>query len=77
MLDDKWPLLPQTMPEAIEAFRKSSSAAAGFGKEFVEHFAFVKSDEWKDFSEGVASPLETLKKAPVTQWEFSRYFNFA
>jgi glutamine synthetase len=77
MLDKSWPLLPHTMPEAIDAFQKSAAAIAGFGKEFVEHFAFVKNDEWKDFSEGVASPQETLKKAPITPWEFQRYFNFA
>jgi len=75
--DKRWPLLPPTMPEAIEAFRQSSSAVAGFGKEFVEHFAFVKNDEWNDFLSSVASPQEALKKAPVTPWEFQRYFNFA
>jgi glutamine synthetase len=65
------------MPEAIAAFRESSSALAAFGKEYVEHHAYLKQDEWKDFSEAVQNPAEAIRSGPVTQWEFQRYFNHA
>src|SRR5262249_47048182 len=74
MLDKRWALLPHTMPEAVQAFRESPAAVAGFGRGFVEHLAFLKTEEWKDFSADVPSPAEALKKPPVTPWEFKRYF---
>jgi glutamine synthetase len=77
MLDQSWPLLPHSMPEAVQAFLKSPDAAAAFGVEFVELMAYVKSDEWSDFAGAVASPLEALRRGPVTQWELARYFNNA
>jgi glutamine synthetase len=69
--------LPRTMLDAIDLFRKSPAAAAAFGAGFVEHFAVVKQEEWKDFSDAVASPETALGKGPVTDWEFARYFEFA
>jgi glutamine synthetase len=76
-LEKHWAPLPNSMPDAIEAFRTSPSAIASFGREYVEHYAYLKNDEWKDFSEAVASPAEALKKGPITQWEFAQYFNHA
>jgi glutamine synthetase len=70
-------LLPRTMPEAIELFRHSPQAVEAFGSAFVEHFAIVKAEEWADFAKAVASPEAALQKAPVTDWEFARYFNDA
>jgi glutamine synthetase len=69
--------LPRAMPESIDLFRMSPIAAEEFGPEFVEHLAIVKQEEWKDFSDAVASPEAALGKSPVTDWEFARYFNFA
>jgi len=78
ILDDKnGARLPHSMPEAIELFRKSAVAAEDFGPAFVEHFTFVKQEEWQDFADAVASPEAALGKGPVTDWEFARYFNFA
>jgi glutamine synthetase len=77
MLDESSQLLPHTMPDAIEAFRSSPHTIAAFGKEFVDHLSFLKHEEWNDFSEAVAAPLETLKRSPVTSWESQRYFHFA
>jgi glutamine synthetase len=77
MLEKHWALLPHTMPSAIDAFRTSAAAAAAFGPAFIEHLACVKQDEWNDFAAAVASPELALRKAPVTDWEFARYFNHA
>jgi glutamine synthetase len=77
MLEQHWALLPHSMPEAIEALRHSPSAIAAFGEEYVEHYAFLKNEEWKEFIEAVPAAQEALKKSPVTQWEFARYFNHA
>jgi glutamine synthetase len=65
------------MPAAIELFRHSPQAVEAFGSAFVEHFAIVKAEEWADFAKAVASPEAALQKAPVTDWEFARYFNDA
>jgi glutamine synthetase len=75
MLDKRWPLLPHTMPEAIEEFRKSPDAIAAFGSELVELLSYIKFDEWKDFTSAVAAPFEALQSTSVTTWEFARYFN--
>jgi glutamine synthetase len=77
MLEERWAPLPHSMPEAIAAFRASPSAIEAFGKHYVEHYAYLKQDEWKDFVAAVEGPEDALKKAPVTQWEFARYFNHA
>lgn len=77
MLEKHWPLLPHSMPEAIDLFRQSPVVKAAFGAAFVEHLAWIKQDEWKDFAGAVKSPEEALGKGPVTAWEFSRYFNHA
>lgn len=77
MLEKRWALLPHSMPEAIAAFRESPSALAAFGKEYVEHYAYLKRDEWKDYSDAVKDPEGALRSGPVTQWEFERYFNHA
>ena len=77
MLEKRWAPLPHSMPEAIAAFRTSPSAIAAFGKDYVEHYAYLKQEEWKDFTAAIESPEDALKKAPVTQWEFERYFNHA
>jgi len=77
MLEKRWTLLPHSMPEAIAAFRESPSAIAAFGKEYVEHHAYLKQDEWKDFSESVQDPAAACRSGPVTQWELQRYFNHA
>ena len=67
ILDDKnGARLPHSMPEAIELFRKSAVAAEDFGPAFVEHFTFVKQEEWQDFADAVASPEAALGKGPVT-----------
>lgn len=76
-LEKHWAPLPDSMPEAIAAWSESPSAQASFGKEYVEHYAFLKREEWKDFAAAVEAPVEVLKKAPVTLWEFARYFNHA
>ena len=72
-----WAPLPNSMPEAIEAFRASADANFAFGEAFVRHWAYLKSEEWREFSEAVASPEESAKRAPVTQWEYDRYFIYA
>jgi len=77
MLDERWTPLPHSMPEAIAVWSASPSAAASFGKEYVEHYAYLKREEWKDFSEAVEAPEAALQRAPVTQWEFAHYFNHA
>jgi glutamine synthetase len=77
MLEKHWAPLPHSMPDAIEALRASPSAIAAFGKDYVEHYAYLKNEEWKDFIEAVPASLEALKKGPVTPWEFARYFNHA
>jgi glutamine synthetase len=77
MLDNRWPLLPHGLPEAVEAFRSSVAAAESFGPAFVEHLAHVKQDEWKDFTEAVQEPNRDLNSGPVTEWELNRYFNHA
>jgi glutamine synthetase len=74
MLEKHWPLLPHSLPDAIEAWSRSASAKAYFGKDFVEHYAYLKREEWKDFTEAVEAPEEALKKGPVTPFEFARYF---
>jgi glutamine synthetase len=77
MLEKRWELLPHAMPEAIDAWSASASAKASFGKDYIDHYAFLKREEWKDFSEAVKNPEGALKKGPVTDWEFTRYFNHA
>jgi glutamine synthetase len=77
VLEKHWAPLPHSMPEAIAAWCESRSASASFGKDYVEHYAYLKREEWKDFTAAVEAPEEALKKAPVTPWEFARYFNHA
>jgi glutamine synthetase len=77
MLEKRWTPLPHSMPEAIDAWTASRSANEHFGKDFVEHYAYLKREEWKDFTDAVEAPEAALKKAPVTPWEFTRYFNHA
>jgi glutamine synthetase len=77
MLEKNSQVLPYTMPDAIEEFHSSPHTIAAFGREFVDHLSFVKKEEWRDFSEAVASPLEALKRSPVTSWELQRYFHSA
>lgn len=74
MLEKNWAPLPHSMPEAIEAWCDSPSAAAAFGNAFVAHYAYLKREEWKEFSEAVEEPIEALKQGPVTPWELTRYF---
>lgn len=69
--------LPRTVPEAIELFRKSPMVADAFHGEFVEHYVLLKQDEWNDFTAAVPSPEQALAKAPVTDWEITRYFHHA
>jgi glutamine synthetase len=77
-LEKHWAPLPHSMPEAIAAWSESPSAIASFGKDYVEHYAYLKREEWNEFAaalEGLGeAPEEALKKAPVTPWEFARYF---
>ena len=77
MLEKHWPLLPHSLPDAIEAWCSSPSVKASFGADYMEHYAYLKREEWKDFSNAVESPAEALQKAPVTPWEFTHYFNHA
>jgi glutamine synthetase len=69
-----WAMLPHTLPEAIETWRKSPSAAEAFGEAFIEHLACVKQSEWNDFAAAVEAPEKALARGPVTEWEFKRYF---
>lgn len=77
MRDDRFALLPHTMPDAIDSFRNSSAGAAAFGATFVEHLAHVKLEEWADFIKAVDSPESALSNGPVTAWELERYFDHA
>jgi glutamine synthetase len=77
MLEKRWSLLPHSMPDAIEAWCGSKSAQTYFGRDYVEHYAYLKREEWKDYTAAVEAPEEALKKAPVTPWEFAHYFNHA
>ena len=74
MLEKRWKPLPNTMPEAIDAWTESRSAAQYFGRDYVNHYAYLKREEWADFAKAVEKPIEALKKAPVTPWEFTHYF---
>jgi glutamine synthetase len=74
MLDKRWPLLPHTMPESIAAFRSSPLAVEAFGPQFVEHYAAVKADEWKDFAESGGASDDRPTAAHITEWELQRYF---
>ncbi len=56
------PALPQSLDEAVAAFRSSSAAKEYFGEEFVEHYAATREWEARQF-----------RKA-VTDWELERYF---
>jgi len=73
MVDARWPLLPHSLPDAVETFRSSPAAAAAFGARFVEHLACIKQDEWKDFTATVEHGQKALEGV-VTDWEFNRYF---
>jgi len=77
MLEKHWTPLPHSMPEAIAVWCRSPSALAFFGKTYVKQYAHLKREEWKDFTDAVKTPKVALKRAPVTQWEFLRYFNHA
>jgi glutamine synthetase len=78
MLDERWHLLPHSMPEAIERFRASPAATEAFGVEFVEHLACIKQDEWKDFIQSVPDPEKALASgSPISSWEATRYFHHA
>ena len=77
MLEKHWAPLPHSMPEAIAAFRESPSATAAFGRNYVEHYCYLKQDEWKDFCNAVQKPEDAVRNGQVTQWEFERYFNHA
>ena len=76
-LEKRWTPLPHSMPEAIDAWCASRSAIEHFGKDYVNHYAYLKREEWKDFTDAVDAPEAALKKAPVTPWEFTHYFNHA
>jgi glutamine synthetase len=69
--------LPRTVPEAIDLFRKSPAVADAFHPAFVEHYVLIKQEEWNDFAAEVAAPEQALAKAPVTNWETTRYFQHA
>jgi glutamine synthetase len=75
--EKRWASLPHSMPEAVAAWSNSPSARASFGKGFVEHYAYLKREEWKDFTGAVEEGEAALKRGPVTPWEFVRYFNHA
>jgi glutamine synthetase len=75
IMEKHWPLLPHTMLEAATLFRESPDTVNAFGADFVENLVHVKREEWADFAAAVDSPQAALGKGPVTQWEFTRYFD--
>ena len=76
-LEKNGPSLAKSLPEAIQALKNSKVAREAFGSDFVDHLVVIKQEEWDDFAKAVPSPETALKKGPVTQWEFLRYFNDA
>jgi glutamine synthetase len=56
-------LLPRTLGDAAKAFRASSTAAAMFGSDVVDHYADVAEHEWSVFLQA------------VTDWDRLRYFD--
>jgi glutamine synthetase len=59
--DAKYPLLPTTMIDAVEAFAKDEMLTAALGKEFVHIYAALLRYVWKRFL------------SYVTDWEIQEY----
>ena len=75
--DPRFPKLARSLDVAAAAFKASTLARAIFGDAFVDHFAQLKQDEWRDFTDWAAKNDIDSAAHVVTDWEFEHYFVWA
>lgn len=75
--DPRFPRLTRNLADAAAVFKSSDRARATFGDAFVDHFAQLKEDEWRDFTDWAARNDVDPTAHAVTDWEFEHYFVWA
>lgn len=72
--DPRFKPLARSYPETIAAFKGSTLVRALLGDGFVDHYALLKEEEWRDFSGWARANNVDSEAAVVTDWEFAHYF---
>ena len=71
--DPRFAPLARNLADAAAVFKASDRARATFG----DHFARLKEDEWRDFTDWEAGNDVDPKAHAVTDWELEHYFVWA
>jgi len=62
-----YPMMPESLPEAVEALREDRLLREALGAEFVEYWIGTRRWEWFNFHTGGGDP------DAITPWELERY----
>jgi len=69
------PMLPRTLPEALDALEREGLFRASLGKLFVDYFVKLKRNEIGRYEQWLKE-TDTQPGEEPTQWEQNEYFDF-